>query len=81
MLETLILFIYFPYINSFLWELQGKILLVGVGRHIPGVLKKDHRIGGYLLSQFYHQTRGMKYLPGKICASFYNAHPGLFLYE
>ena len=36
--ETSIITIYFPYINKFTWELWRTNLLVGVGRHIWGVL-------------------------------------------
>ena len=32
--ETLILAIYFPYLDRFPWELRRKNLLVGVGRHL-----------------------------------------------
>ena len=38
MYEKLILAIYFPCLNRFLWELRRKILLVGVGRNLWGVL-------------------------------------------
>ena len=42
--ETLILSTYFPYPNMFPWELWRKILPVKVGRHLHGVLKKDHSL-------------------------------------
>ena len=61
--KTLILAIYFTYLNRFLWELRGTNLLVGVGRHLRGVLKEYHIMGGDLLSQFFHKTRGMDVLP------------------
>ena len=37
--ETIILAVYFPYLNRFMWEPWRKKLLVGVGRHLRGVLK------------------------------------------
>ena len=43
--------------------MQRKSLLVGVGRHLQGVLKKDHSLGGDLLSQLFQKTRGMNALP------------------
>ena len=37
--ETIIFAIYSPSLNRFPWELRRGILLVGVGRHLQGVLK------------------------------------------
>ena len=53
--ETLILAIYFPYLDRFMWELKWKILLVGVGRHLWGVLKNNHSMkgGGVLCHNFF----------------------------
>ena len=42
----LILAIYFPCLNRFPWELRKINLLVVVGRHLRGVIKKDHCLGG-----------------------------------
>ena len=57
--DTLILATYFPYINRFPWELQGGFLLVGLGRHMLGVLKFDHSLVRDLLSQIFQKNRGM----------------------
>ena len=61
--KTLILAIYFIYLNRFLWGLRGTNLLVGVGRHLRGVLKEYHIMGGDILSQLFQKTRGMDVLP------------------
>ena len=61
--ETLILTIYFTYINRFTWEMKRTNLLGGVARDLRGVPKKYHSLGGYLLSQLFQQTRGMDALP------------------
>ena len=61
--ETLMLVIYFPYLNSFTWELQKAKLLVGMGRYMQIVFKADYRLGGCVLSQLCKQTQGMDTLP------------------
>ena len=61
--ETLILVIYFSYLNRFPWELRRKNLMVGVGRHMRGVLKKDHNVEGNILSQLCEEARVMDALP------------------
>ena len=61
--ETLMLAIYFPYLNIFPWELRRKNLLVGVCRHMRGVLKKDHNVEGNILSQLCEEARVMDALP------------------
>ena len=57
--ETLILSICLPYLNMFQWEPWRENLLVGVSRHLRGVLKKDHILGEYLLSQLFQKTSGI----------------------
>ena len=61
--ETLILAIYFTYLSRFLLELCGENLLVELGRHLWGVIKKDRRLVGDILSRLFQQTRGMDALP------------------
>ena len=61
--DTIILAIYFPYLNRFQWELRRGILLVGVGRHLRGVPKEDHSLAGDLLSQLCQKTRVINALP------------------
>ena len=48
--ETQILAIYFTFINRFPWQLQRTNLLVGMCRHLRGVLKNDHSLGGDIMS-------------------------------
>ena len=43
-------------------ELWRETLLVGVRRHLQGVLNKEHRLGGYLLSQIFQNMRGINAL-------------------
>ena len=57
--ETLILSICLPYLNMFQWEPWRENLLVGVSRHLRGVLKKDHILGEYLLSQLFQKMSGI----------------------
>ena len=61
--ETLILAIYFTFLNMFPWELRRKNLLLGVGRHLRGVLKEYHSLVEDLLSNVFQQTRRMVDLP------------------
>ena len=63
MYETLIIAIYFPYLNRFPWELQKTNLKVGVVSHLRDLLKKDQRLGEDILSKLFQQTRGMDALP------------------
>ena len=79
--ETLILVIYFSYLNRFPWELRRKNLMVGVGRHMRGVLNKDHILGRDLLSQLYNQTRGTDTLPFSNLHKFLSHGPGSGFYS
>ena len=61
--ETLMLVIYFPYLNMYPWELWKIKLLVGMVRYRRSVFKMDYCLGGCVLSQLFKQTRGMDTLP------------------
>ena len=42
-----------------MWELPRENLLVGVGRHLRGVINEDHSLRGDIQSQIFHQTTVM----------------------
>ena len=79
--ETLILTIYFTYINKFTWEMQRTNLLVGVARDLWGVTKKYHTLGGYLMSQLFQKTRGIDALPFSKLYRFLSHEPRSCFYS
>jgi hypothetical protein len=61
--ETLVVALYFPYLNRAPWELRKAQLLVAMGRKMSKMFKTDEAAASHLLSEFCQTTRRMDCMP------------------
>ena len=61
--ETLVVALYFPYLNRCPWELRKTPFMVGMGRKVSKVLKTDEALGRNILSELCKSTRRMDAMP------------------